>query len=101
MNCFCTGATVLSSPNSGQLQEALPGAFTKGAADMVGLSARSVPSVDSTMVFRLPTTTTRHGVFQGNVDSGADGPAPLFSRSVGKSMRYSLLRRWGMRREPQ
>src|SRR5215510_14797096 len=101
MNFFCTGTTVLSSPNKGQLHEALPGPSTNGAAEIAGLSARSVPSVDSTRVFKLPTTTRRHGVFHGSVDSGFAGPVALFSRSVGKSMRYSLLRRCGFRREPQ
>ena len=35
-----------------------------------GGSARSVPSVDSVMVFRSPMTTKRHGVVHGSVDSG-------------------------------
>src|SRR5688572_18014723 len=101
MNFFCTGTTVWSSPNKGQLHDALPGPDTGTWKSGKGGSARSVPSVDSTIVFRLPTTTKRHGVIHGSVDSGVAGPPREISRTPGKSMAYSVLRQGASNREPQ
>src|SRR6185369_911886 len=100
MKRFCTFATVLSSPSSGQLHDALPGPDAVVLKPFAGGSARSVPSVDSAMVFRLPITAKRHGVVQGSVDSGVDGPPPTVSSAPGKSMKYSVLRRAASNREP-
>src|SRR3982750_761862 len=101
MKRFCTLTTVLSSPNKGQLHDALPGPEAVLLKPFAGASARSVPSVDSTRVFRSPMTTRRHGVVHGSVDSGVTAPPLLVSSGPGKSMKYSLLRRAASNREPQ
>ena len=101
MNCFCTLTTVLSSPNNGQLQDALPGPEAVVLNPLAGGSARSVPSVDSVIVLRSPSTTKRHGVIHGSVDSGVTAPPLLVSSGPGKSMKYSVLRRAASSREPQ
>ena len=101
MNRFCTLTTVLSSPNNGQLHDALPGPDAVVLKPFAGGSARSVPSVDSAMVFRSPMTTRRHGVIHGSVDSGVTAPPLLVSSGPGKSMKYSLLRRAASSRDPQ
>src|SRR4029078_9549554 len=101
MKRFCTFTIVLSSPSSGQLHEALPGPDAVVLKPLAGGSARSVPSVDSVMVLRLPMTTRRHGVIQGSVDSGVTAPPLLVSSGPGKSMKYSRLRRAASSRDPQ
>src|ERR1044071_5005615 len=101
MNFFWTGTMVWSSPNSGQLQEALPGPDAVVLKSFGGGSARSVPSVDSTRVFNEPMTTKRHGVVQGRVDSGVAEPPREISRSSGNTIEYSVPRQDAIRREPQ
>src|SRR3954452_22519363 len=101
MNFFCTGTIVWSSPSNGQLHEALPGPEAVVLKSFAGGSARSVPSVDSTIVFKLPIATRRHGVVHGSVDSGVAGPPREISRTPGKSMKYSRLRHSARKREPQ
>src|SRR5262245_9146484 len=101
MNFFWTATMVWSSPSKGQLHEARPGPDAVVLKPFAGGSARSVPSVDSTIVFKLPTTTKRHGVVQGSVDSGVAGPPREISRAPGKSMTYSVLRHAASRRDPQ
>ena len=101
MNCFCTLTTVLSSPNNGQLHDALPGPGAVVFKPFTGGSARSVPKVDSAIVFRSPMTTRRQGVIHGSVDSGVAGPPLLVSSGPGKSMKYSLLRHAASNLDPQ
>src|SRR5689334_2510323 len=101
MNCFCTGTTVWSSPSSGQLHDDLPGPEAVVLKSFAGGSARSVPSVDSTIDARLPTTTKRHGVIHGSVDSGVAGPPREISRVPGKSMAKSVVRHGASSRDAQ
>src|ERR1043165_6319229 len=101
MNFFWTGRMVRSSPSSGQLQEALPGPDAVVLKSLGGGSARSVPSVDSTRVFKEPMTTKRHGVVQGSVDSGVAGPPREISRSSGHTIEYSVPPHGAIRREQQ
>src|SRR6185437_15383495 len=101
MKRFCTAKFVWSSPRSGQLHEALPGPSAGAFADGAGLSARSVPSVDSTIVFNVPMTMKRHGVIQGSVDSGFTGPFRTRSSGCGNATVYSVLFHFDCNRVPQ
>jgi hypothetical protein len=75
------------SPSSGQLHATLPGLKEVGAETAGG--ARSMPSVDSVTVFRLPMTIMRQGVSQGRVDDGFTGRPFIVSRGSAKPTVYS------------
>src|ERR1051326_4100681 len=100
MNRFCTSKVVFESPISGQLHEALPGPVVATGV-LAGFSARSVPSVDSAIVFKLPTAMIRQGVDHGRVDSGFTDPPWKFSRGSGKPIEYSPLGDSARNRVPQ
>src|SRR4030095_6617728 len=91
MYFFWTLYTVESSFFIIQLHDALPGLINEASIFFVG-NARSVPSVDSVIVFRSPITIILQGVFQGNADSGFKVGMPLVNTSgaCGKFILYSL-----------
>ena len=85
-----------------QLQDDLPGLIKEASIFFAG-RARSVPSVDSTIVFMFPTTIIRQGVFQGNVDSGLRVALPSLNISgvCGKFILYSLSGEFCCKAVPQ
>src|SRR6266487_840747 len=79
-----------------QLHDALPGFINEAPLSVPSSGiflagrARSVPNVDSAIVFRLPRVIILQDVFHGKVDCGFSTPFVNTSGASGKFILYSL-----------